>query len=106
MKYKRHDKYPSSLHAHTLTHTYTHTHSIHTHPPTAGSTGSTFGSGLVKFDVRKGDVSSSSKSAKGGVVKPGEVIAVNIPRELRGRSEILVYLSDKPIRGECATEIG
>jgi hypothetical protein len=59
---------------------------------------------VVRFDVRKGEVAStSSSSSAGGAAKDGgtagDVIIVNVPRELRGRSEIIVYLSEKPVRG-------
>ena len=57
--------------------------------------------GMVRFGVRKGEVTSSLIA--GGAAKDSgvasDVIVVNIPRELRGRSEILVYLAEKPIRG-------
>ena len=62
----------------------------------------------MKFDVRKGEVASSSPSSSaGGAAKDSgtaaatdaDVIVVNVPRELRGRSEIIVYLSEKPVRG-------
>ena len=59
----------------------------------------------MKFDVRKGEVASSSSSAGGAAKDSGtaaadaDVIVVNVPRELRGRSEIIVYLSEKPVRG-------
>ena len=64
--------------------------------------GSTYSGGAVRFDVRKGESSSSaggSGNAKEGVSKAADVIVVSVPRELRGRSEILVFLSDKPVRG-------
>ena len=55
----------------------------------------------MRFDVRKGEVTSSSRT--GGAAADGatatDVIVVNVPRELRGRSEILVFLSEKPIQG-------
>lgn len=58
----------------------------------------------MRFDVKKGDVnapaSSSGGGAKEGSSKPADVIVVTVPRELRGRSEILVFLSDKPIHGK------
>ena len=59
----------------------------------------------MKFDVRKGEVASSSSSTGGAAKDSGtatadaDVIVVNVPRELRGRSEIIVYLSEKPVRG-------
>ena len=61
----------------------------------------------MKFDVRKGEVASlSPSSSTGGAAKDSgtaatdaDVIVVNVPRELRGRSEIIVYLSEKPVRG-------
>lgn len=63
----------------------------------------------MRFDVRKGEVASpssspSSSSSAGGAAKDSgaaaaDVIVVNVPRELRGRSEIIVYLSEKPVRG-------
>ena len=42
---------------------------------------------VATFEVYKGEGVSS------------EAISVKIPRELRGRSEILVFLSNKPVRG-------
>ena len=54
----------------------------------------------MRFDVRKGEVTSFTA---GGAAKDGgtatDVIVVNVPRELRGRSEIIIFLSEKPIRG-------
>lgn len=44
----------------------------------------------VSFEVHKGD-------RAGG--KEGEVARVTIPWELRGRSEIIIFLADRPIRG-------
>ena len=65
--------------------------------------GSTYSSGVVKFDVRKGVVTPSTShagvAAKEGLSNPADVIVVTVPRELRGRSEILVFLSEKPIQG-------
>ena len=51
-------------------------------------------------------MNSSVGAAKEGVVDPGEVIVVNIPRELRGRSEIVVYLSEQPVHGESTQPSG
>ena len=56
----------------------------------------------MRFDVRKGEVASSSSAggaAKDSSDRATEVIVVNVPRELRGRSEVIIYLSEKPIRG-------
>ena len=67
------------------------------------SAGSTYihSGGVVRFDVRKGGVGTSSSA--GGAAKDSataaDVIVVNVPRELRGRSEIIVFLSEKPVRG-------
>ena len=70
--------------------------------------GSTY-SGAVSFDVvkcRPKDGASSSAAAgqqQNGAAKTAElaveVITVTIPRELRGRSEILVFLSPQPVQG-------
>ena len=61
----------------------------------------------MRFDVRKGEV--ASLSSAGAAAKDSgiatDVIVVNIPRELRGRSEIIVYLSEKPIRGTQYNEV-
>ena len=61
----------------------------------------------MRFDVRKGEVASSSSA--GGAAKDSDtaadVIVVNVPRELRGRSEIIIYLSEKPIRGTQCNEL-
>ena len=66
------------------------------------SAGSTYSGGVVRFDVRKGDLNTpmgGGADAKDSLSRPADVIAVTVPRELRGRSEILVFLSDKPIQG-------
>ena len=60
----------------------------------------------MKFDVRKGEVASSSSAGgtakDSGTAADADVIIVNVPRELRGRSEIIVYLSEKPVRGKSS----
>lgn len=42
---------------------------------------------LVPFELRKGSEGS------------GEILTVIVPQELRGRSEVVVFLSDRPVRG-------
>lgn len=54
--------------------------------------------GAVPFDVTK------HKPSEAGTGTPADsatdVIAVTIPREWRGRSEVLVFLSPEPVRGQ------
>ena len=62
----------------------------------AGSTYVTISS--VSFDVTK-----SRPRGDGEATAPAnsdtDVISVTIPRELRGRSEVLVFLSPQPVQG-------
>ena len=46
--------------------------------------------GVVTFEVQKGE---------GLEGKSGKIVSVTIPRELRGRSEIAVFLSELPVKG-------
>lgn len=52
----------------------------------------------VKKDVAK-ESSSSSSSSQGTQAEGREVLSVIIYRELRGRSEIAIFLSPTPVRG-------
>ena len=55
-------------------------------------------SSSVSFDVTKStprDTETSSKAA-------ADVISVAVPRELRGRSEVLVFISPQPVQGMCS----
>ena len=53
----------------------------------------------VFFDVSK------SETSTGGVSGSG-VLRVNVPRDLRGRSEIIVFVSDKPVLGMSESTCG
>ena len=46
---------------------------------------------FVPFEVSKGDSLS---------VGEGGTVSVSVPRDLRGRSEIVVFLSQEPVRGK------
>lgn len=52
--------------------------------------------GVVTFEVQKGE----------GLERgTGEIVSVTIPRELRGRSEIAVFLSKLPVKGIYTTSL-
>ena len=56
--------------------------------------GSQYGSAAT-FEVHKGLEEGNKR----------EVMSVTIPHELRGRSEILVFLGDRPVRGDLSHDI-
>ena len=68
-------------------------------PPVAGSSYS----GTVSFDVIKHKPKEAGSSVSAD--SASDAIGVTIPRELRGRSEVLVFLSPEPVRGQFALRL-
>lgn len=53
---------------------------------------------LTKYRPDAGSRTSAADSAT-------DVVSVTIPRELRGRSEVLVFLSPEPVQGQCSVTV-
>ena len=48
----------------------------------------------VQFEVHKGVEGSSDDTGS------GDILSVVVPQELRGKSEVVIFISDEPVRGE------